>query len=402
MTTIAPAFREHDVQRDVAGKFTGKDQSAPELTLDEAGGSDFDMATFMQEPPTVAEPFTVHQPVIYTDIDGTDIYATVTGFSSDGWPEIDERAEGTINEHTGDTRVVDPRYLRADETLPTGATRLQRQGLAAVDTLAESISSASDEEIAGIDAFKDSLRVRDMLKVGGRSDWDAERTRIATALDRAVDHLTKNDILSDNAAFAIEFEDSKPAGGEKVQAASARLGIDGLALASVAARAQLLTAYDGWSVAEEEDVELAKANLEAGRDLGRRMAASANAHDAIDAEVEAVGLDECDRVFGGHVRKLAKTKAAAYAKAEAAIDVAFTALADGPNRYSYIGILNADQRAWAIANSSQDEDATLVRVAGQAAILRHFQPETGITDAELDTVTAVYQGAIKAWAKEQK
>lgn len=401
MTTIAPAFREHDVHRDVAGKFTGKDQSAPELTLDEAGGSDFDMATFMQEPPAVAEPFTVHQPVIYTDVNGTDVYATITGFSSDGWPEIDERAEGTISEHTGDTRIVDPRYLREDTTLPLGATRMQREGLAAVDTFAASITDATEDEIAGIDAYQDSLRVRDMLKVDGRSDWDAERIRVNNSLSRATDHLIQNDMLSDNVSAAIEFDEYSPV-SDKVRAATGRLSSDGQDIASRAARAELLTAYDGWGSIEADDVEAAKADFEAARDLGRRMAASANAHDAIDAEVEAVGLDECDQVFGGHVRKLAKTKATAYAKAEAAIDVAFTALADGPNRYSYIDILNADQRAWARANSGEAEDVTLVRAAGQAAILRHFQPETGITDAELDTVTAVYQGAIKAWAKEQK
>lgn len=388
-TTIAP-FREADVLRDVAGKFSGKAQTAPELTLEPA--SEFDLATFMQEPPTEPVPFEILQPVIYTDVAGEDVHGTIVGFTDDGWPTLMDRTRGTLSE-TGDIKfTVDPRYVRPDDEVSLDAVRRQRNGLAAGIEAATQLAALPDEETIGIDSYINSLHVRDRLSVDGRKDWAETYMDTRRQGERALDDLVHRDLLNWEAASWTNLEGGSAAPQEFEDVSNA-FDSEGFVVARGALTAKMLDSFGEWTHIDGDTSANLTAAVDGGRELGNRMRESGSATEPIDTEVDAVGLNDAEKVFGGHVAGLPARKGAAYRKAVEAANTAFDALA----RYN---LLDPDQRTWTKGRgSATTDDAILVRAAGQAAILRHFQPETGLGDAQLDAISTVFDGAVKKWAK---
>lgn len=393
MTTTSAPFREADVARDVAGKFTGKDQSAPELTL---STDDFDLATFMQEPPATPEPFAVLQPVVYTNVDGEDVYGTIESINiveDTTYLTLRDRVRGTLSETGDDTLIVDARYARPDDEVSLDAVRRQAAGLAAATESARELSKLPDIEVTGVDNYLNSLHVRDALEVDGRKDWADSYLVARNDAERALDDLVHRDLLTWEAASWVNLEGGAGCPQEFDDMSNA-FDAEGWVVARAAVAGKMLDSYGPWAhTIDGTAKELNDATVTA-RALGHRIAESTGATDTIDTEVDAVGLDASDEVFGGHVRGLSQRKATAYRKAVHAADSAFGQLA----RYN---LIDHEQKMWTTGpTDAKGDDAVLVRAAGQAAILRHYQPETGLTDEQLDTISSVFDGAVKAWAKK--
>lgn len=389
MTSTSTLFREENVTRDAAGKFAGPAHTAPEVAF----GDTFELATFLQEPPTEPEPFTTLQPVIYTTVDGEDAYGTVMGVTEHGWLDIVDRTPGTLGD-TGDERtLVEPRYVRPDDDLPPGAALRQSTALDAALTCARNLTDLNDAERGGMDSYQDSLEVRDALRVDGRSDWVREDLRVRNTVDRGLLDLARRDLLSWDALGWPNVETSDAP--DEFHRLSDAFGHNGWVTAQAEASATMLASYGDWAHIDEDTLSDALAAGRTARELGVRMSASTDAAGQVDAEVDAVGADAAERVFGGHVGTLPDAQATAYRDAASAASTAFDAL----DRSDLLGF---DQRIWLTryAADERSEHERLIRAAGQAAILRHFQPETGLTDEQLNAISDVFDGAVRSWSAE--
>ena len=385
-TTIAP-FREADVIRDTAGKFSGKDQSAPELTL----GDDFDLASFMQEPPTVAEPFTAFQPVIYTSVDGDDLHATIIGIEENGYVRIAERTPGTFGDFDDDYRLVEDRYLREDHDVSSEAVQRQKRGLSAATQLAVDIAGKSSAALSGLDSYEDALHVRDQLKVDGRTDWNATHVASVNAVDVAIEDLAHGHHVAP-AILGWAALDGSTGTPDAFTKADEAVSWDASAHAAAALKAKLVEQYDGIVDIGDGHIERVNASLGDALDLGTRMSDAVLAADEVEADADAIG-EAATTVFPAHVSGLSQRKKAAYRKAVGAVSEAFETL----ERY---GLLDTKHRPHGRnAERVVSEDAILTRAAAQAAILRLYQPETGITDTQLDAISTVWDGAVAAHSK---
>ena len=388
MTTTSAPFREADVLRDTAGKFSGKSQSAPELTLD---ADDIDLRDFMQEPPTVAEPFTAFQPVVYTDVHGTDIPATVVAFEGNGYVRIAERTPGTIGDYDDEYRIVEERYLREDLDVSRDDVQRQQRALNAATELATDIVTKPKDALAGLDSYGDALHVRDQLKVDGRTDWHASHTSSVNAVDVAIEDIEHEQLMSPTVLgwAALDGSDGTPDAFRKADdavswQASTQLG--------AALKAKIVEQYaDNLSIGDGH-VERVTASLVDALALGTRMSAAVLAADEVEADADTIG-DAAETVFPAHIEGLSQRKKAAYRKAVGATSEAFDTL----ERYGLLDTKHRPFSRW--GDRPTTEQDILTRAAAQAAILRHYQPETGLTDAQLDAVSAVWDGAVAAYAK---
>lgn len=388
MTTTSAPFREADVLRDTAGKFSGKSQSAPELTLSD----EFDLESFMQEPPTVAEPFTTLQPVIYSDVDGSDFHATIVGFEDHGYVRISERTPGTFGDYDDEDRVVESRYLREDTDISTDTATRQQRGIDASTRVARAITKATNAERAGLDSYDDALHVRDQLKVGGRTDWYHSHVAGIRAVDAAISDLEHADLITRTAVSWTSLDGSGDAPAE-FHKADQVIGWDNATHIRAVLQAKLVEQYEDTVTIGDGQIELMNNSLTDAFDLGSRMNAAVLAADAVDSETKAIGEDGAAAIFPTHVDGLSQRKKAAYRKAVGAASEAFETL----ERY---GLLDDAHRPFGREGDRPvSEDAILTRVAAQAAILRHYQPETGLTDAQLDAISTVWDSAVAAHSK---
>ena len=389
MTTTSAPFREADVIRDTAGKFSGKDQSAPELTL---GDADFDIRDFMQEPPTVAAPFTTLQPVVYRDVDGSDFHATIVGFEDHGYVRIAERTPGTFGDYDDDDRVVESRYLREDTDISLDTAARQQRGLDSSTQVALDITKATNAARSGLDSYDDALHVRDQLKVDGRTDWHDSHVAGIRAVDAAISDLEHNDLLTRTAVSWTSLDGSGDAPPEFTKADEV-IGWDNATHISSVLQAKLVEQYEDAVSIGDGHIERVNASLADAFDLGTRMNAAVLAADEVDADADAIGEERAAAIFPGVVDGLSQRKKLAYRKAVGAASEAFETL----ERY---GLLDSKHRAYGRSAAKPDgESMILTRAAAQAAILRHYQPETGLADAQLDAISVVWDGAVAAHAK---
>lgn len=388
MTTTSAPFREADVLRDTAGKFSEKGQSAPELTL----GEHFDLAHFMQEPPAAAEPFSALQPVIYRGVDGSDLHASVVGVEENGYVRIVERTPGTFGDIDTAERLVEARYLTEDLDISRDSFLRQERGVTAATTVAEQIASATAHQRSGIDSYTESLQVRDQLKVDGRTDWATSFAQSTSALDSAIYDLERRDLITSTAAswMALDGDKSAPAAFDNANEA---VGWDSSSFVSAALQAKLLEQYGDIAIIGDGHVERVNSSVAEAFDLGERMSQADHAADLVDADADAIGAEAASQIFPAYVAGLSQRKKTAYRKAVGAASEAFETL----ERY---GLLNDSHSPWGRwSERPVNEEAILTRAAGQAAILRHYQPETGLTDAQLDAISTVWDGAVAAHAK---
>lgn len=388
MTTTSAPFREADVLRDTAGKFSGKSQSAPELTLND----NFDLAAFMQEPPTSPEPFTNLQPVVYRDIDGTDIHATIVGFEDNGYVRIAERTPGTLADCDDEDRLVDPRYLTEDLDISQDTLRRQQRGVDASIELAKQLTKAGRKTAYGLESYTSSLHVRDQLKVDGRTDWADTHAGACRAADAALDDLSRRDLIIPAVASwtALSGESTSPKEFDKLREA---LGWESESVATGALQAKVLEQYEGISDISDADLDVLTRAVSEAASLGERMSDAVLAADEVNADADAIGPEAAAAIFPAHVEGISQRKKAAYRKAVGAVSEAFELL----ERFD---LLDSKHQAWGrLSARSVNEEAILTRAAGQAAILRHYQPETGLTDAQLDAISTVWDGAVAAHSK---
>lgn len=386
-TTIAP-FREADVIRDTAGKFSNKDQSAPELSLD----GDFTLASFMQEPPTVAEPFTLLQPVVYRDVDGTSVHASVVGVENDGFVLIAERTPGTLGDIDDDYRLVQERYLSEDLDISADTYRRQQRGVDAARALAREIATAKQSMRNGLDSYEAALEVRDHLKVDGRTDWAQSQRDSGRAVDAALDDLQRRDLIAPSVLSwtYLEGETGTP---EEMDQLNEAVSFSGFPHARSALQAKVLEQYGDLAFIGDGHIERVNASLQDAFSLGERMSDAVLAADGVDADADAIGADAAAKIFPEYVSGLSQRKKNAYRKAIGAASEAFETL----ERY---GLMDSHHHAWGEWSTRPvSEEAILTRAAGQAAILRHYQPETGLTDAQLDAISTVWDGAVDAYSK---
>lgn len=387
MTTTSAPFREADVLRDTAGKFSGKGQSAPELTL----GDDFDLAAFMQEPPTVAEPFTPMQPVIYREANGEDVHASFVGTEDSGFVRIVERTPGTLGDTEDEVRIVDGRYLREDLDISVDTLRRQARGLDSATAFAREIAQRPASMLRGFDQYADALHVRDQLKVGGRTDHVEVNQAARRAVDNSVDDLARRD-LAHRTTISWLYLDSDPDQPAEFRKAEDAVG-DSYEHLRAGLQAKFLTEFGDIADIGEGHVDIALDAINDACDLGERMDAAVLAADSVDADTDAIGAERAAAIFPAHVNGLSQRKKVAYRRAVGIVSEAFETL----ERY---GLLDDAHRTYGRASTSPaSEEAILVRAAAQAAILRHYQPETGVTDAQLDAISAVWDGALAAHSK---
>lgn len=388
-TTIAP-FREADVLRDTAGKFSGKDQSAPELTL---GSDDFDLATFMQEPPAVAEPFTPFQPVVYTDIDGNDVHATITGFEENGYARIVERTPGTFGDVDDDTRIVEQRYLREDLDVSRDTVQRQQRAIVGAVQRAVDITKESTSARAGFASYDNALQVRDQLKVDGRTDWHDSHSAAVRAMDLAAEDLEHSYHLAPDVVRWAALDGSTDVPDEFIKVDEA-VGWDGSAQVSAALRAQLVEQYTDIIDVDEQQIARVNASITDALDLGTRMSDAVVAADEVEADADAIGDERAEALFPAVVSTgLTQRKKLAYRKAVSAVSEAFETL----ERYDLLDRKHAAHGRH--GDRVEGEAAILTRAAAQAAILRHYQPETGLTDAQLDAISTVWDTAVAVHSK---
>lgn len=388
MTMTSAPFREADVVRDTAGKFSNKEQSAPELTLDD----DFDLAGFMQEPPTVATPFTILQPVIYRDVTGDDLHASVVGLEENGYVQIVERTPGTLGDVDDVYRLVEARYLSEDLDVSQDSFRRQQRAVDAATTLATELVAAKPAALRGFDVYEESLQVRDQLKVGGRTDWASSYRDSCSAVDSAVYDLERRDLIARTVLSWVELEgdDTAKAVFEQLNEA---IGWDSSTRVSRALQAKTVEQYDGIAFIGDGHVTRVNASVPEALSLGERMSEAVLAADLVDADADAIGAETATKVFPEYVSGLSQRKKVAYRKAVGAASEAFETL----ERY---GLLDDSHRPWGRwSERPATEEGILTRAAGQTAILRHYQPETGLTDAQLDAISTVWDGAVAASAK---
>ena len=392
MTTTSAPFREADVARDVAGKFTGKDQSAPELTL--SGEADFDLTGFMQEPPTTPTPFTVLQPVVYTDVDGDAVHGTVVSAETDGWLAIVERTPGTVFEtdDAGDSYLVEARYVRDDLDASRDTILRHQRGIDAASGLATALADADDDEFEGVNLYEDSLRVRDQLKVDGRTDWASSYSDVYRRVDHALETLTRYDHFS-NEALSWSYMEGNPDVPQPFSRLDSVTLPSGMNTVRGGIQAKMIEPYAQFAAISDGDIERLNGAVDSGLDLGRRKHAAEDAANDVDDRVDAIGVEGAERAFPAHISSLSQRKLLAYRKAVAAASDAFDAL----ERHE---LLHGTHRVWgSLSRNPATEEATLIRAAAQAAILRHYQPETGLTDAQLNAISNVFDGAVAAHQK---
>lgn len=389
MTTTSAPFREADVLRDTAGKFSGKDQSAPELTL---GEGDYDLANFMQEPPTVAEPFTSFQPVVYTDIDGNDVHATITGFEENGYARIVERTTGTFSDVDDDTLIVEQRYLREDLDVSRDAVQRQRRALVGATQRAVDITKATKAERAGLDSYDNALLVRDQLKVDGRTNWHESHTTAVKAMELAAEDLQHSNHLAPDIIHWASLDGSTDVPDEFTKVDEA-VGWEASTQVSAVLRAQIVEQYTDTIDVDEQQITRVNDSITDALDLGTRMSDAVLAADLVDADADAIGAELAEEIFPGVVKNLSQRKKLAYRKAVGAVSEAFETL----ERYD---LLDRKHAAYGRhAGRTDGEAAILARAAAQAFILRHYQPETGLTDAQLDAISTVWNSAVTAHNK---
>jgi hypothetical protein len=374
--------------REATGKFDTKNQSAPELALDAA--DEFDLSSFMQEPPTAPEPFTLLQPVIYRNVDGEDEHAIITSISDDGFLVLTHRTPGTLNDTDDDEFAVDSRYVREDFDISRDAIRRQARGLSAALAVADEITHASQTERDGIDSYLDALAVRDELAVDGRTDWLASFRAAESNAQTALHDLSSRDLIAAEVESWAYLEGYGPREFDQLTEA---VDVDGVVVARGATQAAVLEEFGEWSMADEDDLTLLKTSLADARDLGARLAESRDAASEVDNSIDDLGED-APTVLAAAVNGLSQRKATSYRKALIAMNTAFSKLETRR-------LIGYENNVWSpnALGASVEDGAVLGRAAGQAAILRHFQPETGLTDAQFAAVASVFDGAVKAHLK---
>lgn len=378
--------------RDAKGRFGATDHTLPELTLDADG--DFDLATFMQAPPTEPAPFTLLQPVIYTGLGDEETHATVVGIDDEGYLQLLEREPGSFAESTYEDRTftVDPRYVREDTDVSLEDIRRQGRAVEAAAQRAAELASSGTWGTHGIDAYASSLQVRRWSLAEDKGAWERHQ-EIAGRVDRAVSDLVQRELLAPQVEswLYLEGESGTP---DEFNSASEAFDDDGRTLARTFVQAEALAEFKDFTALHSDDLDKVTAALQEARELGQRMELAESATAAVDDDVNAMTVDEAREVFGAAVEKLPVRKATAYRKACLAVTDAFDQLSN----YSLIS--RNEHREWAYQPGHEsDPGATLVRLAGQAAVLRHFKPETGLTDAQLDAISTVFDGAVKTYEK---
>ncbi len=378
------------------GSFLGRpDRLDPEVSFDANG--DFDMASFMIEPPATPEPFAAFQPVIYTDIDGNDVAATVISEYPDypGWLVLDKREAGTIGDTEGVKFNVEARYVRPDDTVSMDAIRRQTAAYEAVTEFLDEVAKRGEEGNEGLNRYTAALEARDRIQgTRARNDFD----RAQNAAHRELMRLADSDILSRDVLALFEFEDQDTVAA--FRDAYAVIGYEGATAMQSVVYAKALEQYRGW--VDEDVLEDVAFIYDEAEELEAMRLSSLGSHGGVDDKVSKLSLDECIEEFGGHVKRQSKTRAAAYEKARANIDKAFEALYDA-------GLFNMDQQDWydirkfevGRGEHGDSPAAGLVRAAGQAAILRHFQKLAKVSDKQLDIVEGEFEAAYTAWEKKQ-
>jgi len=383
MTTTTWVEADHTRDKQ-SGRFA-RDLTFPDISLDSA---DFDLATFMQEPPTTPAPLTLHQPVIYTNVNGDDEHALIVGFTEHGWPSLVTRTPGTLNDTDDFEFTVDPRYVGPD--LDVSPDLVRRQTAAATNG-ADVARKLTDMDAAGINAYLGSLRVRDRLNVDGRGDRERTFEMNVNEASRALDDLVARDLMSHEMHAWTDVDGYSGQPQEFVDVANT-FEDEGHTVARAVILGAMIDSYGPWADKSNVDTDSLSEVIDDAKDLAERMAASRTASEAIDAEVNQVTLDESDRVFGEQVRNLPVRKAASFERARTVVATAFAALSDND-------LLDWEQKEWLKDVDEDEDDAKLVRAAGQAAILRHFQEETAVSDKHLDLIDGIYKAAITKWAK---
>lgn len=376
--------------REATGKFDTKAQSAPELALD--SDDSFDLSTFMQEPPAVATPFQVHQPVIYTDATGEERHATIVSTEVDGYVFISERTPGYLFDYDDmDSERVPARYVREDPDIAPGDFRRYTESMAAATDYAARIAVATEAEHDGLSKYSESLKVRDLLKVDGRTNWEATYQNARGRVDRALSQLQRDDFVTADISQWVGMSAYPDVDTPKAfENAADKLHLGGEPVAEAALQAKALTPFAEQVAIEAGDLDTVTDAAEEGFALGRRIKAAVRAAGNVDRTVDELGYDTAEAVFGDHVKGLSQRKGTAYLRAVEKVNAAY----DDLERYD---LIHPNLDSWGWRSENPDTVAgNLVRAAGQAAILRHYQEETGLTDKQLDAISTVFDGAVES------
>jgi hypothetical protein len=377
--------------REATGRFDTKEQSAPELSLDDAS-DDTDLSDFLQAPPTEAPGFAVLEPVLYQDVNGEEVHAFVGAVRDDGWLVLSHREPGSLTDIEWESDfTADPRYVRTDPDISTVVIARQSAAVDAMRVNARELADAPGEDIAGINAYTESLGVRDAMKVDGHSNHLRAFLDTEQAATHAIGELAQRDLIAGEVEGWAYLEGYGP---DELQGACDAVDDNGLIVARASVQAAVLSEYDEWSVMDVETVTGLQQHVTSARDLGHRMSAATTAASGVDADIDTLG-DDAEPRLAAAVAKLTESRAARYRKTVAKMNDAFERL----ERAEIIGRENHD---WSPERhcASPNDASVLGRAAGQAAILRHFQPETGLTDTELNRIDKLFNGAMRAPAEK--